>query len=289
MVQRQFVRLNEDSLHGPESTVPTETLRAHDVQVTLRPYLSNILSYRETFAPGQEVEERVIPDGAVRLVVNLDKSPSSDDARCPPMLVLGASATPSRVKLRGDAHGLATTLHPGAAEALLGVPAGEIAGAVVALDALWPRHCGALMSRLVEQTSDVARIDVLQSELARRLRRATPAVHRTTTHALRLIVGAAGQVSVRDVAAAVGIGERRLQQLFNTHIGLSPSAWRRLARFHGCLRALRRQANPDWSDVALKAGYYDQSHLINECQALCGCTPIALRREAISGSSKIAI
>jgi AraC-like DNA-binding protein len=138
------------------------------------------------------------------------------------------------------------------------------------------------------RTTDVARIDVLQSELARRLRRDTPAVHRTATYGLRLLIEAAGQVSVRDVASAVGIGERRLQQLFNTHIGLSPSAWRRLARLHGCLRVLRRQANPEWSDVALEAGYYDQSHLINEFQALCGCTPMEFRREAISGSSKIA-
>ena len=80
--------------------------------------------------------------------------------------------------------------------------------------------------------------------------------------------------------------DRRRQ--FNTHIGLSPSTWRRLARLHGRLCALRRQANPEWSDVALEAGYYDQSHLINEFQAICGCTPMAFRREAISGSSKIA-
>ena len=40
------------------------------------------------------------------------------------------------------------------------------------------------------------------------------------------------------------------------------------------------------ADLALQAGYCDQSHLINEFQALCGCTPAEFRREAVSGSSK---
>jgi len=286
MVQRQFVRLDEDPLHGPESTVPSAALRAYEVRWALRPYLSNILSYRETFAPGQEVVERVIPDGAVRLVVNLGVSPSSDGAPAPAVLVLGPSATPALVSQRGHVHGLAITLRPAAAGVLLGVPAGELAGTVVPLDALWQHDRGALFSRLQEQTSDAARIDVLQSELASRLQHSTPAVHPAATYALRLLIEAAGQMSVRDLASAVGLGERRLQQLFNTHIGLSPSAWRRLARLHGCLRALRRQAKPEWSEVALEAGYYDQSHLINEFRALCGCTPMEFRREAISGFSK---
>lgn len=265
--------------------MPSAALRAYEVRSTLRPYLSNILSYCETFAPGQEVVERVIPDGAVRLVVNLGASPGGS-APLPVVLVLGPSAMPALVSQRGHAHGLAITLQPAAAEVLLGVPAGELTGTVVPLDALWPHDCDALLSRLQQQTSDAARIDVLQSELAGRLRHGTPAVHRTATHALRLLIEAGGQVSVRDLASAVGVGERRLQQLFNTHIGLSPSVWRRLARLHGCLRALRRQTQPEWSDVALEAGYYDQSHLINEFRTLCGCTPTEFRREAISGSSK---
>lgn len=288
MVQRQFVRLGEDRLHGPESTVPSATLRAYEVRSTLRPYLSNILSYRETFAPGQEVVERVIPDGAVRLVVNLGGSSGSDGAPGAAVLVLGPSATPALVSQRGHAHGLALTLHAGAAEVLLGVPAGELAGKVVPLDALWPQDGGGLLSRLHEQTTDAARIDCLQGELADRLRHGMPAMHPAATRALGLLREAAGQLSVRDLASAVGVGERRLQQLFSTHIGLSASAWRRLARLHGCLRTLRLQTTPVWSDVALEAGYYDQSHLINEFQALCGCTPMEFRREAISGSSKTA-
>ena len=87
---------------------------------------------------------------------------------------------------------------------------------------------------------------------------------------------------------AIGVGERRLQQLFHAHVGLSPRAWSRLARMHGCLRALRLQPSPAWVDVALESGFYDQSHLVNEFRALCGVTPTEFMGHAVSGSSKTA-
>jgi transcriptional regulator GlxA family with amidase domain len=93
---------------------------------------------------------------------------------------------------------------------------------------------------------------------------------------------------MREVAVAIGLSKRRLQQLFQTRIGLSPTAWRRLARLHACLRALRQKPDMAWADLAVATGFYDQSHLINEFRDLCGCTPAAFRRQAIAGSSKTA-
>lgn len=61
-----------------------------------------------------------------------------------------------------------------------------------------------------------------------------------------------------------GSRERRLQQLFHTHIGLSPTAWRRLARLHACLRELRRRPGAAWAVLTFDADFYDQSHLVNE-------------------------
>jgi AraC-like DNA-binding protein len=36
---------------------------------------------------------------------------------------------------------------------------------------------------------------------------------------------------------------------------------------------------PDWADIATRAGYCDQSHLIRDCAALAGASPSVLRRE----------
>lgn len=91
----------------------------------------------------------------------------------------------------------------------------------------------------------------------------------------------------RDVAQAVGIGERRLQQIFRAEVSMSPKAWGRLARLHACLRALRGgPAVPHWASLAADGGFYDQAHLANEFRALCGLSPSEFLQCRIAHSSK---
>jgi AraC-like DNA-binding protein len=265
-------------------------LRAFPVGAALRGHVSHILLYRETFAEGHEVRERVLPDGAVRLVFNLGDAPSAGESEGLAVEAIGASAAPVVVRMRRKVEGLSVTLRPGAAAALLGLPVGEIGGSAVHLDALWQGEGTELQGRMAEAPDDAARVEMLHAVLQRRLRDSSAAAGNTAAamHAAQLIAASDGRRSLREVATTVGVGERRLQQLFHAHVGLSPRAWSRLARMHGCLRALRLQSSPAWADVALDSGFYDQSHLVNEFRALCGVTPTEFMGHAVSGSSKTA-
>jgi AraC-like DNA-binding protein len=199
---------------------------------------------------------------------------------------IGASAAPAVVRMREKVEGVSITLRPGAAAALLGLPAGEIAGNAVHLDELWQGGAAELLARMAEAPDDAARVAMLQAVLRRRLLDGSGTAHPAAMHAAGLIAASGGQQPLREVAAAVGVGERRLQQLFHAHVGLSPRAWGRLARLHGCLRALRLRPTPSWAQVALESGFYDQSHLVNEFRALCGVTPTEFLGRATSASSK---
>ncbi|SET96118.1 helix-turn-helix transcriptional regulator [Variovorax sp. OV084] len=290
MAERLFLRLDDDPLHGPESGVPAGTLRAFPVGAALRGHVSHIMLYSETFAEGHEVRERVLPDGAVRLVFNLGDAPSAGEGEGLAVEAIGASAAPVVVRMRRKVEGLSVTLRPGAAAALLGLPVGEIGGSAVHLDALWQGEGTELLGRMAEAPDDAARVTLLHAVLQRRLRDSSAAAGNTAAamYAAQLIAASDGRRSLREVATTVGVGERRLQQLFHAHVGLSPRAWSRLARMHGCLRALRLQSSPAWADVALESGFYDQSHLVNEFRALCGVTPTEFMGHAVSGSSKTA-
>lgn len=290
MRERLFLRLDDDPLHGPESNVPAGTLRALPVGAALRGHVSHILLYRETFAEGHEVNERVLPDGAARLVFNFGDAPSADGGEGHAVEAVGASAAPVVVRMRRKVEGLSVTLRPGAAAALLGLPAGEIGGSAVHLDALWRGEGAELLERMAEAPDDAARVALLHAALQSRLRGSGIVVGNAAAamHAVRLITASGGRRPLREVATAVGVGERRLQQLFHAHVGLSPRAWSRLARMHGCLRALRLRPSPAWAEVALEGGFYDQSHLVNEFRALCGVTPTEFMGRAVSVSSKTA-
>lgn len=268
--------------------MPTATLRELPVRPELRRHIANVLGYREAFAPGDEALERVLPDGALRLVFNLGEAPAVEAAPAARMEVIGASCTPVVVRLHGAVHGLSLTLRVGAAAALLGVPAGELTEATAPLDTLWGAAGAELLERLATADDDEGRAALLQQLLARRVQRADMSACRAARRAVELIRASDGRRSVRELAAELGVGERRLQQLFHAHVGLSPRALSRLARLAGCLRALRACRQPRWAELAQRAGFYDQAHLSNEFRALCGMTPREFIGRRSSGSSKTA-
>ncbi|MGM9487348.1 helix-turn-helix domain-containing protein [Ideonella sp. YS5] len=285
MAERLFLRLPGDPLHAPETGVPRGTLRDIAVAPGLHPWLAHITVYREMLGPGQEVVERVLPDGAAHLIVHLAGVPAAPDRRRPLIGIAGATALPALLRLKGEQAGLSVRLQPGAASALFGVPAGELTDRMLPLDALWGAgETETLVEGLGEGRSDAQRVACLQRALLRRLRGHRPPGQ--AAQAVRLIAESDGRRSVRSVADAVGVGERRLQQLFHAEVGLSPRGWSRIARLHACLRALRTTATPRWAELALDSGYCDQSHLANEFRALCGLSPSLFLRRSISGSSK---
>jgi AraC-like DNA-binding protein len=321
--ERLFVKLDEDPIAGPESGTPMHALTRLRVPAPLAGVVSHILEYRESIAPGSEVVEQVLPDGIVRIVLHLGSAPSAT--------IVGASIAPATVRLRGEMHGLSLALWPGAAAALLGVPAAEFAGRAVPLEAAWGVDAHTLIDRLNEARGPEARSvrsATLQVMLRRRWERqhgmqAPPIV----TAALRLLRGG-GPPTLPEMSATLGLGERRLQQLFHQHVGLSPRAWRRLARLQRIVRAMRHAARlpeglgpdlgpgrppdrdthrethretlretirephdepsrgPNWADLALETGFYDQAHFANEFRSLAGLTPGEFWRRAVSGSSK---
>ena len=272
MPERLFVQLDDDPTAGPQSGTGG-AFRAFAVAPALRGHVASVMAYREAFAAGHEVCERVLPDGAVRLAFNLGDAPGVGDDAGHAIEAIGASTAPALVRLRGRIDGLTVTLQPGAAAALLGLPAGEIAGGAVHLDDVWGRAGSVLLERLAAARDDAARAALVMAELERRLALAGAVAPPVAAHAARLIAASRGRMTVREVAATLGVGERRLQQLFQTQVGLSPRAWSRLARQRACLRALREAPAPRWADVAVDGGFYDQSHLVNEFRALCGMTP----------------
>jgi AraC-like DNA-binding protein len=86
---------------------------------------------------------------------------------------------------------------------------------------------------------------------------------------LELVAAEPGaQYTITDLAAAAGVGSRRLQQLFQTHVGMRPSDYLRNVRLDGARRDLLAEGTASSvSDVAFRWGfnhlgrfsrYYDQ-------------------------------
>ncbi|MCW5657625.1 MAG: AraC family transcriptional regulator [Burkholderiaceae bacterium] len=282
MSERLFLRLPDDPPCALGTTVPAKTLRAFDVPPALRTAVAHATAYEERFAQGKEVVERVLPDGASRLLIVLQSGSAS-------IHIAGARASPVVLTMRGHMHGLSVTLQPGATLGLFGVPADELAGRTLPWDDIADKAHRHLPDQLAMAADDVARVNLVLQSLRAMRRQTETSSFRLAEYAASALRASAGGISIRALADKMSLSERRLQQVFAAQLGLAPSVWRRLQRLHGTLRLLRTAETPQWAQLALRAGYYDQSHLINEFRALCGLTPQQFMRRVVSDSSNTAI
>lgn len=279
MPERLFLRLDDDPLYAPETTVPEGTLREFAVPAGLHAEIAHAMGYEEQLPPGDEVTERVLPDGAMRLIVDLQEASSA-------VRIVGPDTSPVVLQMRGRVRGLSITLRPGASKVLFGVPMHELAGQALAWDDVVDARRRGLADQLGEARDDTTRMVILAGALRARACEPNGPERSRALQAAALVRHSGGLRGLREVAQAVGVGERRLQQIFREYVGLSPRSWGRLGRLHDCLRRLREGPAKGWAELAVDGGFYDQSHLANEFRALCGLTPGQFLARHVSGSSK---
>ena len=200
-------------------------------------------------------EALVLPDGCLDVVVRAGRA-----------VVAGPDTGPIAVPVAAGEIVAGVRLRPGAAGAVLGVPADELRDQRVALEDLWGRAGREAGERAGEdpfellgalrEWLDVAAPDRRVLEAAGRLARmpATP---------------------VPALAAALGLGERHLRRRFAAGVGYGPKTFARVARFRLALGLVR--AGRPLAAAAAEAGYADQAHMTRELVVLAGRTPAAIR------------
>jgi AraC-like DNA-binding protein len=260
----------------------------------LRPYVAWYTGYRiEGTPPGTH---RGLPSPYLTLILTLDDPlviGAHPDPRQPPgtfdALLGGLHTAPALITHPGRQSGVQLALHPLGVRALLGMPAGEVAGADVPLDAVLGTWSARVRERLLACRGWAERFAVLDAELGARLLRAPRArTHQPAelAHAWQVLSGgAAGPAAptIGDLARDVGWSPRRLLSRFRSEIGLSPKEVARVARFDATRRLLFAHAGAGrpvrLAELAAACGYYDQAHLAREFRALAGCPPSTLLAE----------
>jgi AraC-like DNA-binding protein len=182
----------------------------------------------------------------------------------------------------GESHGLQVSLTPPGGYALLGLPMDKLAGRTVDARAVLGAR-DSLAEELAGLDDWPSRFALLDQALLRRLGRARlPSSE--VLWAWDRLARRHGRVPVGDLTTELGWSRRRIAARFREEVGLPPKSAARLLRFERAKALLDGADRPSLADVALDAGYYDQSHLSNEFRRITGVTPatFAAEREQIS-------
>lgn len=218
-----------------------------------------------TIGPNSGGDETVLPDGSVDIVWGQAQVPILAGPDTGPV----PSTRPSGTTVVG------VSFHPGAAPALLGIPAHELRDLRVPLVDVWGGDAGSLEQHLDEAPS--ARLELIEDELVRRLQRAEQPDMLVGAAVARL--SCSGSRSVREISGELGVSERQLRRRFHAAVGYGPKTLARVLRFQRMLAIARQGATCNLAQLAIEAGYADQAHLTVECTRLAGLSPALLLAE----------
>lgn len=206
---------------------------------------------------------RVMPDGCVDLFVAANGE----------VLIAGPATTFYDVSA-GALAGL--RLRPGAAAAVIGLPAHELRDVRISIDSVFGGAANRLAETIRRTAVPAQRLILLQEMVAARLTNADPSIDPSVARAIE-VLQARPDRPVSALADEVFLSERQLRRRFDAAVGYGPKRLGRVFRLQRLLDLIHAtNGRAQWADVAVAAGYADQSHMVNECVALAGVTPTAL-------------
>lgn len=223
--------------------------------------------------------ERVFPSGTVELIVQLDdryhEVEGAGTRLTPFTCITGLRTGPMVIEAPLQrCRVLGVSLRPLGAWALLEHPLSDLTDVTADLRDLLGSHATALAERCGDSESASERIRWTVAWLCDRLRRSS-AVPRLSLPVARIaarIADTGGAVRIGRLRADQGPTAGRLTAAFLEQIGITPKRYARIHRFRRALGMLEH-GQAGLSRVALRAGYYDQSHMNAEFREMAGLTP----------------
>lgn len=196
--------------------------------------------------------------------------------------VAGAHLRPAWSASFGPQAGIHVHLPLTTLRRLLGVHMADLVDSVVRLEDILGAEALSLGARLVESASRAARVEVLDQALTHRLANATPLDPRQL-HGLAAL-RTRPERDIAEIAKDVGWSRKHFRARVQDAVGIGPRAYRRLVRFQFLLGEVSKAGvRPNWAEIALSAGYCDQSHLLREFKEFSGVSPGAYLASRLRG------
>jgi AraC-like DNA-binding protein len=206
---------------------------------------------------GAQRQQRVVPDACVDLIWGGGR-----------LSIAGPDTGPRIVSLAPGSKVVGVRLRPGAAGAVLGLPASELRDVSPdAADVLGRDAAGALVEALAAGSDPAALL--LRAVELRGVCGPDPLV------CAAVVALGCPRARVERIAADFGVSTRQLQRRVSDAVGYGPKMLARVLRFR------RLQALPvaPLVERALDAGYADQAHMTAEVSRLAGMSPVRFLKD----------
>jgi AraC-like DNA-binding protein len=186
--------------------------------------------------------------------------------------------------LEGRSHVFGIKFTPGGFRFFLDAPVSSLANRIVPVHSVFGHDIDALEAVLISSRAEDEMVEAANDFFRQRV----PAATETMTLAGALVERILREPDIRtvdDLVRRTGIGKRSLQRLFNEYVGVSPKWVIRRYRLHELVERFNSGEQPDYAQLALELGYFDQAHLINDFRSIVGYSPAQYQKRQSSTPS----
>lgn len=245
------------------------------------PPLNEFVEYLWLIQGGQAQRlEKILPSGTIELVVNLENNqihihdPQQPERyqRLSGAVFSGTYSRPFICNALQHQAIMGVHFKPGGAFPFLGADACELTNAHANLADLWGTSGLELRERLCTGSTPQERFRIMEAVLQSRLHNHNISQLPIKT-VLKMMVSVGNRASLRQVSRELGFSQRRFIEIFSSLVGLTPKVFCRILRFQQARVLAEKLETPDWAELAVTCGYFDQSHLIKDFREFSGSTP----------------
>ena len=202
-----------------------------------------------------------VPDDCLDLMICCD--PEN-----PGITVCGTGLSPRQLKIRNHCEYFGVRFLPGFDPWFLPISFSESIEKDIPLpEQVLPHHCfDLILTRRDFHSRKLLFMDMYQRGLSVSLE--------DTAHKTRdLIWKTHGRLSIQKIADLLGYSRPYITRVFRHAFGMSPKMFSEILRFQNSLDAIKTSANPNYMDIAIDSGYFDESHMLSTYRKFTRRTP----------------
>lgn len=166
---------------------------------------------------------------------------------------------------------------PGAVFRLLGIPMFELFDEGYDAEMLFGKPMGELCDQLSEVTAPEQGRPFVEAFLSTAIRSARP--FRPFDAAVSQMLLSEEMPGIEEAAAIACLGLKQFERRSKERLGMNPKTFHRILRFSRAYRMHESHPEFSWTQIAHRAGYYDQMHMIRDFRIFAGVNPSVIEQE----------
>ncbi len=212
--------------------------------------------------------------------ISMNRTGEGDFEKQPLSVVLGPQFTRVNLKVYNRLRCISVDLLPGGMYRILGIPMQEMFdGGFNALD-----FFGVEMRIIKEKLQHIPDLaegkKIVEKFLLKKvvdLKEILP-----LDSALQTLFKYHGNLSMDKTASLSCLSLRQFERKCKKRLGMNPKTFARILRFSKAYRLHEAFPHLNWTEIAYKAGYYDQMHMIRDFKTFAGVNPSVIKQQLLT-------